>query len=175
MVVWRQFATGSIIEILNRKKPRLLKHQLTLPPSPHLLDCRNGNESPWSGWIMERGTRRVERRRRHRPQPRKTEAKEEPTETTATVAPPDNIPFWKSDFSAVLAIFAAFFLPSFLPSSPLLPSFSFPSSRSYVRSISSPALRSNPSDPTYSKAAASACLCLPPSAIIVIQFRRRIN
>ena len=120
MVVWRQFATGSIIEILDRKKPRLLKHQLTLPPSPHLLDCRNGNESTWSGWIMERGTRRVERRRRHRPQPRKTEAKEEPTETTATVAPPDNIPFWKSDFSAVLAIFAASFLPSFVSSPSIL-------------------------------------------------------
>ena len=111
MVVWRQFATGSIIEILNRKNLAYSKHQLTPPPSPHLLDCRNGNESPWSGWIMERGTRRVERRRRHRLQSRKTEAKEEPTETTATVAPPDNIPFWKSDFSAVLAIFAASFLP----------------------------------------------------------------
>ena len=40
-------------------------------------------------------------------------------------APPDNIPFWKSDFSAVLAIFGAL-LPSFLPS------FSF---RSFVRSF----------------------------------------
>ena len=51
--------------------------------------------------------------------------------------------------------------PSFLPS--FHPSHSAPPSRSYVRSISYPALRSNPSDPTYSKAAAMPCSpSLPP-------------
>ena len=68
------------------------------------------------------------------PSMQETEAdEEEPIASKAAdgaTAPPDNIPFWKSDFSAVLAIFAA----SFLPSLSLLPV------RSYVRSISSLAL-----------------------------------
>ena len=43
----------------------------------------------------------------------------------------------------------------------LLRSFHPSHSRWYVRSISYPALRSNPSDPTYSKAAAAAMPCFP--------------
>ena len=83
-------------------------------------------------------------------------------------AAPDNIPFWKSDFSAVLAIFGA-------PSPSLLRSFHPSHSRSYVRSISYPALRSNPSDPTYSKAAAAAMPCSMLPLPVVPSLRRHYS
>ena len=159
------------LSYLATKKTRSLTH------APHLLDCRESRRRGFqhgtsvrvwlASWIMVgRGAGRVDLisdrvdSLGRRVVLSKTEANEPIATTTAATAPPDNIPFWKSDFSAVLAIFAASFPPSFflrlLSFHPSLP----PSSRGYVRvrSISSRALRSNPSDPTYSKAALSVCL-----------------
>ena len=61
------------------------------------------------------------------------------------------------------------------PSPSLLRSFHPSHSRSYVRSISYPALRSNPSDPTYSKAAAAAMPCSMLPLPVVPSLRRHYS